>query len=211
MSVSDDRSPVVGAHVFAGGVAVRFPSAGTRTVRGSERGWGHMLAEDRPGAPDDFAVFCHEQHRRVVATIAVYCGDAALAEEVAQEALAKACQHWSRVRAMDAPGAWLHRVALNLVRSRFRRRRLERRTLTSQGTAATHTDVDVAELLDLRAALGRLSERRRTAVLLRHVSGLTVTETAAAMQMSENAVRSLTSRALAELRDELEMTEVRHG
>lgn len=168
------------------------------------------MAGGRSGAPDDFAVFCHEQHRRVVATIAVYCGDPLLAEEVAQEAFAKACEQWSRVRHMDAPGAWLHTVALNIVRSRFRRRRLEQRVAAAQARPDIHTDLDVTELVDLRSALLRLSERRRTVVLLRHVAGLTVTETAAAMSMTENSVRSLASRALAELRGELEKVEAPH-
>ena len=155
-------------------------------------------------------MFCHQQHRRVVATIAVYCGDPSLAEEVAQEALAKACEHWPRVRQMDAPGAWLHTVALNIVRSRFRRRRLEQRVAAEHVTADIHTDLDVAELLDLRNALLQLSERRRTVVLLRHVAGLSVTETAAAMSMTENSVRSLTSRSLSELREALEKVEAPH-
>lgn len=196
---------------FAVEGGVRFPLDATRAVRVPGRTWGRMVARGRASVPDDFAVFCREQHGRVIATIAVYCGDAALAEEVAQEALAKACQHWGRVSVMDAPGAWLHRVALNLVRSRFRRRQLERRTLASQATPATHVDVDVAELVDLRTAVTKLSERRRTAVLLRHVAGLSVTETATAMELSENAVRSLTSRGLSELRAELDRVEVPHA
>lgn len=190
--------------VFATGGALRFPVPVTISGRGRD----DVGADRLPAPPKDFAAFCHQQHRRVVATIAVYCGDPALAEEVAQEALVKACQQWPRVRHMEAPGAWLHRVALNLVRSRFRRRRLELRVAAGQATPDVHTDVDVAELVDLRRALGRLSERRRTVVLLRHVAGLTVTETAAAMQLSENAVRSLTSRGLAELRAELASVEV---
>lgn len=201
----------LGVAAFAVQGGVRFPLCATRAVRVPGRTWGPMVARGRASVPDDFAVFCREQHGRVVATIAVYCGDAALAEEVAQEALAKACQHWGRVRVMDAPGAWLHRVALNLVRSRFRRRQLERRTLAGQAVPATYVDVDVAELVDLRAAVTKLSERRRTAVLLRHVAGLTVTETATAMELSENAVRSLTSRGLADLRTEMAHPEVPHG
>lgn len=201
-----DRS----AASFADGPVVRFPLI---PIGDRAPGWsrGHAVVRERASVPDDFAIFCREQHGRVVATIAVYCGDPALAEEVAQEALEKACLHWSRVRVMDAPGAWLHRVALNTVRSRFRRRRLERRTLVGQATPAIHVDVDVAELVDLRAALTQLSERRRTAVLLRHVAGLSVTETATAMELSENAVRSLTSRGLSELRAELDRAEVPRG
>lgn len=191
---------------FAAEAAVRFP------VPASSAGAAHWSQDEAvsrggPAPPDDFAVFCHQQHRRLVATVAVYCGDPSLAEEVAQEALAKACEHWPRVRRMDAPGAWVHTVALNIVRSRFRRRRLEQRVAAQQLTRDIHTDLDIAELLDLRSALLRLSERRRTVVLLRHVAGLTVAETAAAMSMSENSVRSLASRALAELREELEKVE----
>lgn len=170
-----------------------------------------MATGDRPAPPEDFVVFCQEQHRRVVASMVVFCGDAALAEEIAQEALAKACQHWERVRQMEAAGAWLHRVALNLTKSRFRRATLERRVLARHGTPNVHYDLDVSEMLDLRQALGAIPVRRRTAVVLRHVAGLSVTETAAAMDTSETAVRSLTSRALSELRTRLRTGEVDHA
>jgi RNA polymerase sigma-70 factor (sigma-E family) len=168
-------------------------------------------AGDRPAPPADFVAFCHEQHRRLVASLVLFCGDPGLAEEIAQEALAKACQHWERVRSMDAPGAWLHRVALNVARSRFRRAALERRVTARAGTPTVHHDIDVAEMLDLRQALATLPERRRTAVVLRHVAGLSVTETASAMAVSETAVRSLTSRALSELRARLRTGEVQHA
>lgn len=192
--------------LFATETAVRFHEVSS-SAGAARRGQDDVVVRERPASPDDFAVFCHQQHRRVVATIAVYCGDPSLAEEVAQEALAKACEHWPRVRGMEAPGAWLHTVALNIVRSRFRRRKLEQRAAAKQASPDIHTDLDVAELLDLRSALLGLSERRRNVVLLRHVAGLSVTETAAATGMSENSVRSLASRALAELREQLEKVE----
>ena len=162
-----------------------------------------MAAVTPPPPPADFVAFCDAQHRRVVATMTAFCGDADLAEEVAQEALARAGQHWRRVREMAAPGAWLHRVAVNLVNSRFRRRQLERRVLARSGTVEVHHDLDVSEQVDLQRALAALGERRRAVVVLRHVAGLSVTETATAMGISENAVRSLTSRALSELRERL--------
>lgn len=84
---------------FAGGDVVRFHLGTTRPDRRPGRSRGQAVVRERASVPDEFAVFCREQHGRVVATIAVYCGDPALAEEVAQEALAKACQHWPRVGA----------------------------------------------------------------------------------------------------------------
>jgi DNA-directed RNA polymerase specialized sigma24 family protein len=59
--------------------------------------------------------------------LTLYTSDRDLAAELAQEALARACRHWRRVQHMDAPGAWLYRVALNLANSAGARRRADRR------------------------------------------------------------------------------------
>lgn len=61
------------------------------------------------------------------------------------------------------------------------------------------TDV---EALDI--ALARLPARQRQVFLLRHVEGLSVAETATAMQCSEGTVKTHLSRALASLRQQLE-------
>jgi RNA polymerase sigma factor (sigma-70 family) len=52
----------------------------------------------------------------------------------------------------------------------------------------------------LRVALAQLPPRQRAAVVLRHWSQLTVTETAAVMRCSEGNVKSQTARGLAALR-----------
>lgn len=180
----------------------------TASLRGDDGGTTIAVDDRGASAPADFARFCEEQHRRLVASTTAFCGDALLAEEIAQEALVKACERWERVRVMDAPGAWLHRVALNLARSRFRRKAIERRVMSGQREADHHRDADVADAVDLHRALAELAPRRRTVVVLRHVAGLSVTETAEAMGISETAVRSLASRALGELRSAMEVVEV---
>lgn len=58
----------------------------------------------------------------------------------------------------------------------------------------------------LALALAELPERRRTALLLRHVEGLDGPECARRMGMSHGAFRVLASRALAELRRVLDRT-----
>jgi len=50
-----------------------------------------------------------------------------LAINVADEALARACEQWAVVCRMANPTGWAFRVAVNLARNRFRRRSLERR------------------------------------------------------------------------------------
>jgi DNA-directed RNA polymerase specialized sigma24 family protein len=72
-------------------------------------------------APTDLTEFCEAEWPRLVGSLSLYTGDADLAEELAQEAVARVCRHWRRVRTMDAPAAWLHRVARNLAHSHFRR------------------------------------------------------------------------------------------
>jgi RNA polymerase sigma-70 factor, ECF subfamily len=74
-------------------------------------------------AGDPRAEFCQTEYGRLVGTLTLYTSDPDLAAELAQEALARACRHWRRVRDMDEPGAWLYRVALNLANSTFARRR----------------------------------------------------------------------------------------
>src|SRR5687767_4800854 len=75
--------------------------------------------EARP--PLELGLFCEAQWPRLVATLAFLVRDVVTAEDLAQETLTRACQHWSKLAAMDYPGVWLHRVAVNLARSHNRR------------------------------------------------------------------------------------------
>jgi len=75
----------------------------------------------------EFADFCVAEHSRLVGALSLYCGDRTLAEELAQDALSRACRDWKKVRRLGAPGAWTHRVAINLANSHFRRAAIELR------------------------------------------------------------------------------------
>ena len=75
----------------------------------------------------DFDDFCSAEFPRLIGTLTLFCGDQGVAEELAQETLVRAYQHWKRVQRLDNPGAWANRVAINLATSYFRRKRAERR------------------------------------------------------------------------------------
>jgi DNA-directed RNA polymerase specialized sigma24 family protein len=75
----------------------------------------------------EFAAFCVEEHPRLVGALSLYCGDRAVAEELAQDALSRACRDWNKIRHLGSPGAWTHRVAINLANSYFRRAAAETR------------------------------------------------------------------------------------
>ena len=145
--------------------------------------------------------YCRREYPRLVGALSLYCGDALVAEEFAQEALARACDRWDRVREMDAPGAWVHRVAMNLANSHFRRRRAERRANTRHGLGHDASgDEDVAAAVALREAVANLPPKQRAAVALRFYLQYSVAETAELMGCSEDAVKQHTSRAVAALR-----------
>jgi RNA polymerase sigma-70 factor (sigma-E family) len=145
--------------------------------------------------------FIEREHPRLVGALSLYCGDADLAEEVAQEALARACRDWSRVASMRSPGAWTHRVAINLVNSWFRRRAAERRARARHGVPpeAAH-EVDRADIVAIRHAVAALPPRQRAAVVLRYYADLPVAEAAAVLGCAEGTVKALTHRGLTALR-----------
>lgn len=55
----------------------------------------------------ELASFCEDEHRRLVGLLALYVGQRSTAEELAQDAFARLCEHWPRVRNMANRRAWL--------------------------------------------------------------------------------------------------------
>jgi RNA polymerase sigma factor (sigma-70 family) len=152
-------------------------------------------------APPDLTEFCEAQWPRLVGALSLYTGDADLAEELAQETVARVCRHWPRVRRMNEPAAWAHRVARNLAHSHFRRRQAGERALTRHGGADTVEHHDPSEAVAVNAALQNLPEREREAIVLRFYVGYSVRETAAVLRCPEGTVKTLTHRAIAHLRE----------
>lgn len=146
--------------------------------------------------------FVATEHPRVVGLLVLYTNDRGVAEELAQDAIVRLCQHWPRVSGMANRHAWLNRVAINLAKSWFRRRAVERRANRRHGLpdAVTDTEHDVAMEMAVRDAVAALPPRQRTAVILRFYGGLSVAETATAMRCAEGTVKSLTHRATTALR-----------
>ena len=65
-------------------------------------------------AHEGFAAFYASSYRRLLGQLFAVTGDLAEAENVLQEAYARAFARWSRVGAYDLPEAWVRRVAINL-------------------------------------------------------------------------------------------------
>jgi RNA polymerase sigma factor (sigma-70 family) len=155
----------------------------------------------QPGERAEAVAFCERLRPKLVGALNLYCGDPLLAEEQAHEALIRVWESWPRVTEMRMPEAWVVRVGMNGLRSAFRRRAAERRALAR--AAALRGDTAVApaddELGHVRRLVAELPHRQRTALVLRYYLDLSVADTAAAMGCAEGTVKSLTSKALAQL------------
>lgn len=161
---------------------------------------------------DRIAEFVAQDYGRVVAAVALVCGDRARAEDAVQEALAKAWLHRSHIESLTA---WVTRVALNDVRSRFRRLGAERRAyerLTAldgpASTAADSGDVFDRRLLE---AMAGLASRQRAAVVLHYLLDQSVDEVARTLGVHPGTVKTSLHRARTALRQTLETEEVTNG
>jgi RNA polymerase sigma-70 factor, ECF subfamily len=140
----------------------------------------------------DFDQFYGATARRVVRHAYALTGNLADAQDVAQEAFARAWQRWDSVRTYDSPEAWVRRVATNLATSRLRRDRTAR--------AAAHQLIarDVPEIspdtVALVAALRTLPERQRVVLVLHYLADLPVGQIAAELRCPIGSVKAWLSR-----------------
>jgi RNA polymerase sigma factor (sigma-70 family) len=143
----------------------------------------------------------------------VVCGDAADAEDAAQEGLVKAFRALPRFRTGAPLRPWLLQIVANEARNR--RRAAGRRASLALRAAAESRPGDAApspeaavlgaeERGELLAAVNGLREEERLVVACRYFLDLSEAETAAALDMRPGTVKSRLSRALDHLRVVLE-------
>ena len=143
--------------------------------------------------------FVHMHYPRLVGALALVCGSRATAEDVVQEALARAWERSLRGGKVESLAAWVTTVSLNLTRSHLRRLRTERRARPLL-TGRPHDDVSLTDAqIDLRRALAALPRRQREATVLRYYLDLDVLEISRVMETPEGTTKSLLARARATL------------
>ena len=120
----------------------------------------------------DFDEWFQANYRRVLSSVLIVCaGDMPQAEDATNDAFIDALEKWDQVATMDSPRAWVAKVAINKAkRSWLRRKRY-----------VDPVNVDTLELpmfdnasnVELWDAVGRLSVKQRTAIVLRYVDDMT--------------------------------------
>jgi RNA polymerase sigma-70 factor (sigma-E family) len=130
-------------------------------------------------------------------------GNNALAEDLTQDAFVRVFGSFQDLRNKDAFWWYLRRTIVNLSSSHFRRRRVERTYLARQRTAEAMPETDLGDRERLRSALMKLRPEQRAAVVLRYYEDLTEATTAEILGRPVGTVKSMVSRAMDRLREEL--------
>lgn len=151
----------------------------------------------------DFDDFYRAELPRLVA-LARALGGAALADDVAQEAMLAAYRQWGRVSDLRNPAGWVRRACANLAVSQYRRRVIEVRALTRLARRPAVVPMDEMDE-EFWEAVHRLPSRQAQSVALRYVYELEISEIAETLEISEGSVKQHLSRARARLAQELHL------
>lgn len=134
-------------------------------------------------------------YRRLVGQLYAVCGNLAEAEDVVAEAFVRAVAHRRTFDAAENPEAWLRTVAVNIARSRFRRRRLgERLHLAAREPQTSRHPEMSADRLALVAAMAELPFAQREALALHYLADLPIHEVAEAVGAPVGTVKARLSR-----------------
>lgn len=148
----------------------------------------------------DFRDFYQETSHRTLRYAYGLTGDLQQAQDVTQEAYARAWQRWRQVSGYDNAEAWLRLVVNRLVQDWWRHLRVRSRTRLEPPPAVPGPSEDAVMLA---AALKQLPKAQSRALALFYLLDLPVTEIAAETGASENTVRSWLARGRAGLADRL--------
>jgi len=140
-----------------------------------------------------FDAFYQATSRRVLLHVYTVCADRTEAQDLTQEAYARAWQHWPSVSRHDSPEAWVRTVAWRLGVNRWRsgRRRLAALARLGQPDPAPPPSPDTVMILD---GLRRLSPAQRRALVLYYLCGLTIAEVAETTGQAAGTVKAQLSR-----------------
>jgi RNA polymerase sigma factor (sigma-70 family) len=172
-----------------------------------------LVERARGGDGAAYATLVRDHEETAFRIAYVICGNAADAEEAAQEGFVKAYRALGRFHSGEPLRPWLLTIVANEARNR--RRSAGRRAALvlraagegrPSGEAASSPEAALLageRRARLLAALGGLNERDRTVIAFRFLLELSEAETAAALGVRPGTVKSRLSRALERLREEV--------
>jgi RNA polymerase sigma-70 factor (sigma-E family) len=158
----------------------------------------------RVGSHEEFTEYALARAVRLREFAYLLCGDWHQAQDLTQATLAKVFVAWERIHRRDSVDAYARTVMLRELLTERRRRRSGERPMAEvpePGVDAAAPGADTAALrLTLLDALRRLAPNRRAVIVLRYWDDQSVEAVAEIMRLTPAAVKSLTVRALQDLR-----------
>jgi RNA polymerase sigma-70 factor, ECF subfamily len=160
-------------------------------------GRGGSVADDE--AQEAIREAYQAYYRRLVATLYGLTADYAEAQDLVQEAYARALARPKTFLDVADPEAWLRTVAVNLARTRWRRRRLLDTMIRTGRVTPTPESVPGADptRVVLVAALAKLSRPTRETIVLHHIADMSVQEVAEQLGVPVGTVKARLSRGRA--------------
>jgi RNA polymerase sigma-70 factor, ECF subfamily len=146
-----------------------------------------------------FDDFYNASFARITSQVYAMIGDRDEAEECVQEAFVRAWAHRRKLEQAEHPEAWVRTTAYRLAVSRWRRTRLARRPADRARGAATEAAAPTETHVALVAALRKLPENQRRALVLHHIADLPLQEVAREVGAPEGTVKARLSRGRAAL------------
>lgn len=162
---------------------------------------GRLIERWRGGDRDAFEEVVDRYGLQLLRTARLVLRDDALAQDAVQDTFLKAWQRIGSLRDED-PGPWLNRIAMNESISAYRRRhRFQALTERFGRLGGSKREVSSEERLDLAHALNRLSPEQRAAVVLHYYQDLSVEDTAKALRVPVDTMKSRLKTGLRRLRE----------
>lgn len=165
---------------------------------------GSLVSLARRGDDSAFGELVRRRQTTIRGLLRRWCGDAQLADDLAQETFVRA---WKQLRRLESPGAfggWLRQIALNVWLDHARRRHIRLDEPHDGDVGAETMPTDAGSGIDLERALGALRPPERVCVVLCFREGMSHAEIARATGLPLGTVKSHISRGTAKLRTLLE-------
>ena len=155
-----------------------------------------LVERARAGSVEAFEALVRRHDRQMLALAWRLTGQLDDAQDVSQDAFSRLHANLRLLRSEDAVRPWLRTVIVNLCRDLARKKLrspvVASEELISQAAAEANPEEEVSSQQReriLRRALQRLTEKERTALVLRELEGLTTAEVASITGVAEATVR----------------------
>jgi RNA polymerase sigma-70 factor (ECF subfamily) len=162
-----------------------------------------LVREAQGGSEEALEELFRRHWRRAHRAAFLVVGDAAAAEDIAQESFLAAIRALDRFDRTRPFGPWLHRITVNRAIDFARARKLRRESVLPEATEAGAPD-DTGFSDELVAALSELSPEHRAVIVLRYLLGYTPGEIGQILGLPRGTVNSRMRRALDRLRPAVE-------